>query len=79
MQSIKQECLDRFIVFGEEHLRHIVSEYVEHYNQERPHQARDNLSLTVAAPSEPSRLPLPAAIECRTRLGGLLKHYRRVA
>jgi len=36
-QSIQQKCLDRFIVFGEDHLQHIISQYIEHYNTERPH------------------------------------------
>ncbi len=28
VQSIQQECLDHFVVLGEKHLRHIVSERV---------------------------------------------------
>ena len=26
--SIKQECLDHFMVFGEEHLKYLIDEYV---------------------------------------------------
>ena len=36
--SIKSECLDRLIIFGEQHLHHVVSEYAEHYHHERSHQ-----------------------------------------
>ena len=43
--SLKRECLNRFICFGGEHLDHIVSEYVEYYNQLRPHQRKDNRPL----------------------------------
>ncbi len=32
VQSIKQECLDHFVVLGEKHFRHIVREYVQFYN-----------------------------------------------
>jgi putative transposase len=42
VQSIQQECLVPFIVFGESHLRHIVSEYVASYNTQHPHQSKDN-------------------------------------
>jgi putative transposase len=79
VQSIKQECLDRFVVFGEDHLRHIIAEYLAHYNEERPHQARDNLPLSMANPPEENPLPAPSAITCHERLGGLLKHYVRAA
>jgi len=34
VQSIKQECLDHFVVFDEKHLRHIVSEYVAYHNDD---------------------------------------------
>ena len=39
VQSIQTECLDRFVVFGEDHLRHIVSQYVEHWEFHLPKSA----------------------------------------
>jgi putative transposase len=76
--SIKQECLNHFIVFGEKHLRYLVSEYVAHYNRERPHQGKDNRPLSQAA--EPTVVPLPVGeVVCEERLGGLLRHYRRAS
>ena len=53
MQSIKQECLDHFVVFGENHLRHIVSEYVAYHNEDRPHQGVGNTRLRVIGAKEP--------------------------
>ncbi len=77
VQSIQQECLDHFLVFGEKHLDYLVKEYIEHYHSERPHQALANLPLTG---EPPSALPdLEGEIQCRTRLGGILKHYYRTA
>ena len=40
--SIKSECSDRMIMLGEQHLRHAIDEYVEHYHFERTHQGLDN-------------------------------------
>jgi len=69
--SIKHECLNKMILFGQDHLRHVVSEYVDHYNQERPHQGLGNRRLCKHAPP-----PEPAGqVLCRERLGGLLRSY----
>jgi transposase InsO family protein len=42
VRSIKEECLDRIVPFGERHFRRAVAEYVEHYHGERNHQGLDN-------------------------------------
>ena len=75
VKSVKEECLSRLILPSEASLRHAIEEYLAHYHQERCHQGLGN------------RIPFPVAedrmgrregrIECRERLGGLLKHYRR--
>jgi hypothetical protein len=53
-----------------------VSNYLEHYHQERNHQGKDNLLLFPARGGEASSR---GAIRCRERLGGLLKYYSRAA
>ncbi len=45
IQNIEVECLDHFIVLGTRHLDHLLSEYIEYHNQERPH-----MSLSFATP-----------------------------
>lgn len=40
IQSIQQEWLDKFVVFDRGHMDYLVSEYVEHYHHERPHQSK---------------------------------------
>src|SRR5450631_2238458 len=42
VRSIKQECLNRVIPFGETHLRQTIAAYVENYHRERNHQGLDN-------------------------------------
>ena len=74
-QSVQVECLDHFVVVGEQHLEYLVSEYVEYFNTERPHQAMGNAVLT-----ELGEPPLAEGeISCRERLGGLLRQYYRKA
>jgi putative transposase len=79
VQSVRQECLDHFVVFGEAHLRHILSEYLIYYHQFRPHQGMGNrpLGWTALPPADADR-PLGEVV-CQERLGGLLRHYQRLA
>jgi hypothetical protein len=77
VRSIKEECLSKLILIGENSLRRVVSNFVEHYHQERNHQGKDNLLLF---PVFVPRTPAPqGTIRCRERLGGLLRYYSRAA
>ena len=79
VQTIKQECLDLFIVLGEKHLRYIISEYLAHYHAERPHLAAGNLPPMLGRPLEMVVCLGPKDVVARDRLGGLLRHYERKA
>jgi transposase InsO family protein len=72
--SVRGECLARIVPLGERHLRAAVREFVDHYHEERPHQG---LGHALIAPKTTAigRGPL----QCRERLGGLLKYYYRAA
>ena len=72
--SIKHECLNRVIPFGERHLRRTIAEYIEPYHRARNHQGLDN-ELIDGAPE----IIGVTRIRCRPRLGGLLNHYYRAA
>ena len=76
VRSAKEECLAKLILFGEGSLRRALSEFTQHYHSERNHQGRENLLLFPRGPSgDPSR----GDIQCKQRLGGLLKYYARAA
>ena len=76
VRSIKEECLSKLILFGEKPLQRAVSNFLEHYHQERNHQGKGNLLLfPFTVPNSDSR----GAVCCRERLGGLLKYYSRAA
>lgn len=77
VQTIKNEALDYFVVLGEDHLNHIVSEFVSYYNTLRPHQGLENVPLAGTVPEEQSITIDLDGIVCREWLGGVLKHYER--
>ncbi|MEX2168546.1 MAG: integrase core domain-containing protein [Pirellulales bacterium] len=80
VQSIKFECLDHFLVFGEMHFDYLCREFVDYYHANRPHQGLDNrLIIQRPPPSETAPTVPVSQIECRKRLGGLLKSYHRAA
>ena len=75
VRSIKSECLAQVIPIGEAHLRRAVREYVEHYHGERNHQGIGNRLIDSAT----DRIRDGGPIECRERLGGLLRFYERAS
>ena len=75
VRSIKESCLNRLILVGEDSLRRAVREFVAHYHLERNHQGLGNVLI----------FPLDVQVRSddrvvsRERLGGLLKYYHRPA
>src|SRR6201982_4027392 len=70
--SIRRECLDHIIVFGEVHLRRILNSYAVYYNETRTHLALEKdapLSRTVKRAGR---------ILCRPVLSGLHHEYDRI-
>src|SRR5262249_47273686 len=74
VRSIREECLDRLILFGERRLLHVLKEFEVHYHEERNHQGLGN-DLIAPAPRAVGR----AGIRCRDRMGGLLRYYYQAA
>ena len=69
--SIRRDCLDHIVAFGERHLRHLLKSYQKYYNEARTH-----LSLQKDA-------PIPRAVQTVGQtlavpiLGGLHHQYIR--
>jgi len=73
--SIRRECLDHTIILGERHLRRIIRDYVNYYNNVRTH-----LSLLKDAPDRrPVQAPKLGRIVSRRYCGGLHHEYFRTA
>jgi hypothetical protein len=69
--TIRRDCLDHVIVFGERHLRYLLTSYQQYYNEARPHLAFEQGRPSLA----PSRLTvelLPSQFwaDCTTDIAG---------
>ena len=76
IRSVKEECLARLVLFGEASLRHALTQYEEHFHHERNHQGKGNVLLLPTIRHGAERA---GPIQCRERLGGLLKYSKREA
>jgi putative transposase len=74
VRSIRDECLDRVIPFGDRHFRRTLAEFVAHYHGERNHQGLDNELI-----DHPPRQRTGGPVRRRQRIGGLLSYYYRAA
>ncbi len=77
--SLRSECLSRFVLFGKKHLDYIVSEYLNFYNELRPHQSLENRPLQGDWPKLDEPPTDKLEVVSHHRLGGVLKHYERIA
>jgi len=71
--SVRRELLDHVIVFGEDHLRRLLREYVDYYNAERVHTSISDAPEGRAVQGRPSPR---ARVIGLPRVGGL--HHRYV-
>ena len=70
--SIRRDCLDYVVVFGERHLRHLLESYQRYYNEARTH-----LALSKDAPA-PRAVQAVGSIIAKPLLGGLHHQYVRI-
>jgi putative transposase len=75
VRSIKEEALQQMLLLGEGSLHVVLSQYLEHYHQERNHQGLGNRLIA----TEPDWGRHRGPVGRRERLGGLLSYYYRKA
>jgi putative transposase len=75
VRTIKESCLERMILFGEESLRTAIQNFVAHYHTERNHRGLANQLIN----PEPGYLGNKGSVQRRQRLGGMLSYYYRTA
>jgi putative transposase len=81
IRTVRQEFLDWMLIWSRRHLEGVLDEYVQHYNNERPHRGlalwpSRKIDIGVA----PARAPVAATVvRPRDRLGGLVHEYSEAA
>ena len=78
VETIRHECLNYVVFFGERHLRYVVKEFMVHYHAERLHQGLGGqLAKKEAGTANDNRAS--GKVACRSRLGGIVNFYYREA
>ena len=74
IRSVRDECLDRLLILNERHLAFVLTQYLDYYNHQRPHQG-----LAQQPPQPRGRRPsapaAPERVRCRPVLGGIIRDY----
>jgi hypothetical protein len=78
VKTIRYECLNQFVFFGERHLRYVVKEFMVHYHAERFHQGLGGQLIERPAVSVDENGARGKVVR-RSRLGGMLNFYVREA
>jgi putative transposase len=75
VRTAREGCLDHLLIVSRRHLKSVLTEYVRHYNQARPHRG-----LHLAQPIPPDNTPrTDAPIHRRDVLGDVIHEYARAA
>ena len=75
VKTIKYECLNHLVLFGERHLRYVIKEFMVHYHSERFHQGLGGQLIE----NRNASTAKSGALGRRSRLGGMLNYYYREA
>jgi transposase InsO family protein len=78
VRTIKEECLSKFLVFSEDHLRHLLIGFIDYYHTKRSHRGLDYRTpqqVKTGDEAEPVETLSIADVRLRESLGGALKWY----
>ncbi len=78
LRSVRRECLDHFLIFGERHLQGVLKDCVAYFNHARPHQGLGQ-RIPVPLVANDVAKPRGRSIQVLPILGGLHHQYRLVA
>jgi hypothetical protein len=78
LRSVRQECLDHLVIFGEKQLQRVLNDYVAYFNQARPHQGIAQQIPEASRPAHSSHHANDRVIAV-ARVGGLHHDYQWAA
>ncbi|MCG6158099.1 transposase [Rubinisphaera margarita] len=78
IETIKLECLNKFIVFGRRHLDYVTDSFVKYYNHHRSHMERDHLPPIRELLDEVVTIAFDE-LEVGSYVGGLVKSFAKKA
>jgi hypothetical protein len=68
------------LIFTRHQLEAVLVEFIDHYNNHRPHRSLDQASpLSMSPVSPPTSCPNPTRLRRSDRLGGLIHEYELAA
>jgi transposase InsO family protein len=79
--TLRREILDRILICNEAHAHAVLTAYIRHYNQHRPHQSRQQLPPDRTEPPGPATVTDLHAHRIRRKpvLDGLINEYHHAA
>ena len=78
--TLRRELMDRMLIASEHHLRRVLTEYLLHYNDARPHRSLGQLTPAQADTHPPEPVNLAEfRIRRKQVLGGLTREYHIAA
>jgi len=78
--TLRRELMDRMLIASEHHLRRVLTEYLLHYNDARPHRSLGQLTPAQADTHPPEPVNLAEfRIRRKQVLGGLTHEYHIAA
>jgi putative transposase len=72
VRTVREECLDKLLIFNEAHLRRVLQTFIEYYNTARPHQGLEQQTLLIPCPQ-----PTSTGLVQRTMVLGFISDYYR--
>jgi putative transposase len=79
IRTFRTEVCDHVLILNEAHARQVLAEYQSHYNQHRPHQARQQRPPNAGEQLTMTRSARASRLRRTSVLDGLINEYRYAA
>jgi len=73
VRTVREECLEKLLIFNQNHLRRVLATFIEYYNTARPHQGLEQQTPM------PRQRPISTGPVQRTLVLGIISDYYRAS